>query len=125
MLEHEGQGWRLAKDPSRKPFSVLIGGENWAFELTEAEGFSLASLVSELMGQHHALINHLMDEESICLEKENGSWWGCLEGDKNSWSLQVIFSGVGNTSRGVEFGWPSPSAEAVAKAMRTMWDSCY
>ncbi len=124
MFEQKGPGWRLSKDLSRQPFSVLIGGENWAVELTESEGLCLASVITELAEQHHRLKEQLMDEESICIEMEKGPWWGCLEGDKFSWSLQAILTGDSNGLRGIEFSWPSPVAESVGEAMRIMWDSC-
>ncbi|MFZ9570377.1 MAG: DUF1818 family protein, partial [Vulcanococcus sp.] len=41
MIQREGEGWRLAWDASRHPFSVLIGGAGWAAELTDLEAQAL------------------------------------------------------------------------------------
>lgn len=122
MIQQEGPGWRLARDPQRSPYGVLIGGESWAVELTDNEAGALASLIADLVGHHAALCGQLMDEEQITLELERTPWWGCLEGDRLAWSLQLILKPVDLGRRGVEVSWPAPAAEAAAAAMRTLWD---
>jgi len=122
MIQQEGPGWRLARDPQRSPYSVLIGGESWSVELTDDEAGALASLITDLVGHHSALCGQLMDEEQITLELERTPWWGCLEGDRRAWSLQLILKPVDYGRRGVEVSWPAPAAEAAAAAMRTLWD---
>ncbi len=123
MIQKEGPGWRLARDPAREAFPVLIGGESWAFELTQAEWEALLSLIVELTDQHQQLVAQLLAEESVCLEMERQSWWTCLDGDRQNWSLQVVLQGDGESARGVEGYWPAPAAQAMAAAMRTAWDS--
>ena len=124
MLAREGPGWRLARDPLRGEFSVLIGGDSWAIELTESEWSQLVLLVSDLINQHHGYKNRLMNEEEITLEIERLPWWGCLNGNKNSWSLKLILTGDSSQKRGVEMYWPIPIAQSMASEMRIMWDSC-
>ena len=70
MIQQEGPGWRVARDPERSEFGVLVGGEGWAFELTEHEGRVLVGLVGVLEQQHGALVDQLMAEEIIELELE-------------------------------------------------------
>ena len=123
MIQREGPGWRLSRDPSRPLFSVLIGGEHWALELKESEACELASLIAVLTDQHQSICDRLMAEESITVELERGSWWACLEGDRSRWSLRGICSGDGERARGLEVYWPEPAAQAIAEAMRTLWDS--
>ncbi|WP_114994627.1 DUF1818 family protein [Synechococcus sp. UW179A] len=123
MIQEEGSGWRLSRDPSRPPFSVLIGGEDWALELKECEACELVSLISDLTDQHRAICAQLMAEESITVELERGSWWVCLEGDRSRWSIRAICSGDGDLARGFEVCWPDPAAQAIAEAMRTLWDN--
>ena len=123
MIQEEGSGWRLSRDPSRPVFSVLIGGEHWALELKESEACELASLFADLTDQHRSICAQLMAEESISIELERGSWWGCLEGDRSRWTLRGICSGDGDQSRGFEVCWPDPAAQAIAEAMRTLWDN--
>ena len=121
MIAKEGSGWRLAWDPSRDSFPYLIGGEGWALELTKDEWNSLFSIISDLIAQHQKLENQLMPQESLCLELERDSWWGCLDGDKFSWSLQLALPG--GAARGGEVSWPAQIAKAFVHEMRTVWDS--
>ena len=121
MIQQEGPGWRFARDPSRVGYECLIGGEAWAFELTEAEWRDLVGLVSVLEDQHRSLADQLMKEESIDLEMERGDWWAALEGDRNHWQLSFVLTG--NQGRGVEGCWPAPAAMAIVAAMRSARDS--
>ncbi len=124
MINEEGPGWRLAKDLSRRPFSTLIGGDGWAFELTEDEWDSLVKLVLKLDNQHRQLQNQLLVEESIQMESECELWWVCLEGNRSQWSLRILRQGDLDRIRGIEGFWPVPSAQEIVLAMRKMWDSC-
>ncbi len=117
MIEHAGPGWRLARDPARGSFPFLIGGEGWAFELTQKEWAALVLIIRELSEQHLHLDAQLMSQESICLEMEKGPWWCCLDGDRDSWSLQFILQGDGEGARGIEGYWSIPAAQAIASAM--------
>lgn len=123
MIQQEGPGWRVARDPQRAEFTVLVGGQGWAFELTEDEWSAFCRLVLELIRNHAALQDQLMAEESIELELESGPWWGCLEGDRERWDLSVVLTP--DSGRGVEGHWPSPASAALAAVVRTMWDSCH
>tara|TARA_Y100001968_G_scaffold321120_1_gene355026 strand:+ start:825 stop:1202 length:378 start_codon:yes stop_codon:yes gene_type:complete len=122
MFEKEGSGWRLAKDSSRGTFSVLIGGDDWAIELTNQEWEALFFLITELVDQYKAVQNRLMDEEEITLELERSQWWACLQGNKRQCSLKLILKGDGEQKRGAEMYWPIPNAESLTAAMRMMWD---
>ena len=122
MIQHEGPGWRLARDSSRKSFPVIIGGNGWAVELTENEWILLNPLIDELVKQHKKSQNQLMPEETICLEIEKQPWWGCLDGDRNNWSLQLILEANGSSCRSFEAYWPVPAAQCIASAMRNIWD---
>ncbi len=124
MIEQEGPGWRLARDTSRTCFPIIIGGAGWALELTEQEWQTLIPLIRDLVSEHKKMESQLMKEESITLEIERLPWWGCLEGHRDSWSLQLIFEGDENLSRGFEAFWPDPAAKSITFAMRNMWDSC-
>ncbi|MGC6483226.1 MAG: DUF1818 family protein [Synechococcus sp.] len=122
MIQQEGPGWRLGLDPSRPTFTALIGGEGWAFELTENEWHGLVTLLLVLTEQHAALQAQLMAEEAIELEMERDLWWGCLDGDRTHWRLQVVLQSAPGC-RGLEAHWPAPAAQAFVAAMRTAWDS--
>ncbi|WP_320666985.1 DUF1818 family protein [Prochlorococcus sp. MIT 1307] len=123
MIQHEGSGWRVARDSSRSSFPVLIGGDGWALELTEEEWTSLIPLLEDLIEQHKKLENQLIPEESISLEIERKPWWACLDGDRDSWSLQLILGDHGTSIRGFEVYWPIPAAQSITSAMRSIHES--
>ncbi|MDA7433128.1 DUF1818 family protein [Synechococcus sp. AH-601-N10] len=122
MIQQEGPGWRLAHDLGRNGFPFLIGGEFWAVELTETELKGLHALLVELDHQHTLIRDQLMEEESITLELEQQEWWGCLDGTRDRWALQVVLHGNGTPRRGLEGTWPAPAAQAFLAALRTVWD---
>ena len=108
MIQREGEGWRLAWDAERQPFSVLIGGDGWAVELTEAEARALRQAVADLVAQHGVLVDQVMEEEAISIELDRPPWWIGLDGDRHHWSLRVLLS-PGPGQRGLEGQW-SPQA---------------
>jgi hypothetical protein len=116
----EGEGWRLAVDPSRRPFPVLIGGGGWAAELSAAEAMSLRRGIGRLVDQHRALAETLMAEEAIELELElelnPGVLWLGLKGDHRHWSLRFVLTGDAG-ARGCEGAWASPASESIAAAL--------
>ncbi len=123
MIEKEGPGWRLARDEQRNPFPVLLGGENWACELTDQEWSLLVPLVFELIGEYQKVQKQLCPEEDISMELERLPWWACIDGNRDAWNLRLVLEGDREYLRGLEMFWPMPSAEAITSAMRTMWDS--
>ena len=119
MIQKEGEGWRLAWDADRQPFSVLVGGDGWAVELTAAEAEGLRQAVADLVAQHGALVDQLMAEESIALELERGPWWLELEGDRSRWSLRMLY-GPGPGQRGLEGHWGPAAAPAFSQALQQL-----
>ncbi len=124
MIQDEGPGWRLAWDPLRGKFPVLVGGDNWAFELSKSEWRNLVLVVFDLIDQHEKLVDRLMPGELISLEIEREGWWACIDGDRSSWDLKVLLEGDRDLVRGIEGSWPIPAAQSMVEAMRSMWDSC-
>jgi hypothetical protein len=118
-IEREGPGWRLAWDASREPFSVLIGGADWAVELSAAEADSLRAALADLVEQHAALVDQLMAEESISLELERDPWWLAIEGDRSAWDLQVMLAPAPG-QRAFEGGWPAPASQAFSAALQQL-----
>lgn len=125
MLEHEGQGWRLAWDSQRDPFPLLIGGEGWATELTGAEAQALCRAVDVVCDQHQQLVDTLLEEETICLEFTGtvpapasgslGELWVALEGDRHDWGLRFVLQPASG-QRGLEGSWARGAAMAFARA---------
>ncbi len=119
MQVHEGEGWRWLVDPARHPFSVLIGGQGWAVELTAEEARALQQGLALLVQEQRALVDQLMAEEAISLELERGPLWMALEGDRQSWVLRFVLTPP-TASRAVEGSWgPGASAALVAALAET------
>lgn len=117
----EGEGWRLRVDPDRQPFPVLIGGRDWAAELSADEALMLQQGVATLLQQLQAIAAMLMPEESIELELERGALWLQLAGEPEAWRLRFVLCPArqGPTpSRALEAGWSSAASCAVAAALQ-------
>ncbi|MFS6828389.1 DUF1818 family protein [Cyanobium sp. ATX 6F1] len=115
----EGEGWRLGCDPGRQPFSVLIGGEGWAVELTGAEAAGLRQALGCLVAQHSDLTGQLMAEETIELELESGPWWLVLAGDRHSWRLRIVLTPESG-QRALEVSWGLGASAAFARALEQL-----
>jgi hypothetical protein len=124
MQVQEGEGWRLAVDPSRQPFPVLIGGHGWAAELQTQEAQRLQHGIARLVEQHRQLVATLLEEEAIELELElglaDGCLWLALEGDRRRWRLRFVLT-PGPGQRGVEGAWSSGASAAFAAALEQVW----
>ena len=120
MQVQEGEGWRLAVDPSRRPFFVLIGGSGWAAEFSAQEAEALRRGVSRLAAQHRQLADTLLAEEAIELDLEielaGGCLWLGLEGDRQGWCLRFVLTPAAG-QRGLEGGWSAGASAAIAAAL--------
>ena len=114
--QREGKGWRLALDPGRAPYGVLVGGDGWACELTDQELEALRFGVRRLCEQHGAIAEQLMSEESITIEHEADGLWLELSGDKDHWQLRFVLEGR-QEHRGVEAGWSDEAVRALLSAL--------
>lgn len=112
----EGDGWRLAWDPSKAPFPVLIGGAEWAVELTQPEASGLRDGLGSLLEQLGAIADQLMAEELISLELERGGWWLGLDGNPEFWELRCILAPAPGL-RGLEGGWAPGAGSELARAL--------
>jgi len=83
--------WKLLRDFKKGKFCFLIGVDNWSIELQKSEFHELYLLLIRIHEQLLSIKNELMDEESITLELQNLTWYFCLEGKKNEWSLRFDF----------------------------------
>ena len=116
MQVQEGEGWRWLVDPARHPFSVLIGGQGWAVELTAEEARALQQAVLSLVQEHRQVADLLMEEETISLELERGPLWLALEGDRQSWELRFVLTPPSG-SRAVEGSWLAAASAALAASL--------
>ncbi len=120
MQVGEGDGWRLAFNPLRSPFPLLVGGRHWAAELTLAEAQVFQGAVAKLVQQHAGLVDQLMVEEALNLEMETplagGQLWLTLEGDRSQWSLGFVLTPEPGL-RGLEGHWEAGATAAFAAAL--------
>lgn len=116
MHVQEGEGWRWLVDPARHPFVVLIGGQDWAVELTAEEARGLRQGLVQLAQEHRGLTDQLMPEEAISLELERGPLWMALEGDREVWQLRFVLTPAPQ-SRAVEGSWRPEASVALVAAL--------
>lgn len=116
MRVQEGEGWRWLEDSARHPFVVLIGGQDWAVELTAEEARGLQQGLIQLVQEHRGLIDQLMPEEAISLELERGPLWMALEGDRELWRLRFVLTPP-SASRAVEGAWQPEASVALVAAL--------
>ncbi len=99
----QGQGWRLGWDNQAIIYPWLVGGENWAIELTEREFADFCRLFEQLTSTMTVMAEELMDEERIACEAESELLWLGVEGFPHAYSLRVII----NQDRRCEGNWPA------------------
>ena len=110
-----GSGWRLGWNPTAAVYKGLIGGDDWAIELTESEWQDLRRLLSQLTATMAAMATELMDEERIACEAESELLWVEADGFPDNYSLRfILYQG-----RGCEGNW---SATALPELLAA-WDN--
>ena len=114
--------WRLLKDFKKGKFCFLIGVDNWSIELQKSEFNSLYLLLLRINEQLLVIKDELMDEESITLELEQLPWYIELKGNKNEWTLRLVFESQEQT-RSFEMYWPIPVAQNLFFEIKKMWES--
>jgi hypothetical protein len=85
-----GQGWRIGWNPSAAVYQGLIGGDDWAIELTRDEWQDFRRLLSQLTATMAAMTSELMEEERIACEAESELLWLEVEGFPDNYSLRFI-----------------------------------
>jgi hypothetical protein len=107
----KGNGWRIGWNPKAEIYKGLVGGEDWAIELTENELNDFCRLLEQLAQTMTRMTQELMDEEKIACEAESERLWMEVEGYPHAYSLRLIL----NQGRCCEGNW---SAEAVAELVQ-------
>jgi Domain of unknown function (DUF1818) len=95
-----GTGWRIGWNPAGE-YQGLVGGDDWAFELTAIELTDFCRLLGQLVDNMRSIQAELMDEESIACEAESELIWIQVEGLPSKYSLRLIL----NTGRSCEGNW--------------------
>lgn len=112
MQVQQGPGWRFGFDPSRHPYSVLIGGDGWASVLRQHEAAALLQAARRLYAQWLAIRDQLMPEEEINLDTECGALWVELEGTAQAVALRFVLQPAA-AERALEGGWSGQATEAL------------
>lgn len=111
-----GTGWRLGWNPEGAGFQGLVGGEDWAIELTEEEFEDFYRLLGQLTETMVQMASELMDEERIACEAESDRLWMQVEGFPNAYTVQFIL----NTGRRCEGSWPAEVVPELIQAIATL-----
>ena len=111
-LLKSGQGWRIGWNREANLYKGLIGSDDWAIELTEAEMHDFCRLLAQLVNTMEEMSEYLMDEEKISCEAESDLLWLEVEGYCHCYSLRLIL----NQNRCCEGNWHSSAVLGLLKA---------
>jgi len=108
-----GTGWRVGWNPNAPEFKGLVGTQDWAIELTEAELNEFCRLLNQLADTMKHLATELMDAEKIACEAESDLLWMEVEGYPHAYNLRFIL----NTGRGTEGKWEASAVSELLPAI--------
>ncbi len=111
-----GTGWRLGWNPQAREYQGLVGGEDWAIELTEAELDDFCQLLEQLAETMRQMASELMDEEKISCEAESDLLWMEVEGYPHAYTLRFIL----HTGRRCEGSWQTYAVSELIQAARSL-----
>jgi len=111
-----GVGWRIGWNPNAAQFKGLVGADNWAIELTEAELNDFCRLSGQLVETISQLASELMDEEKITCEAESNLLWMEVEGYPQAYSLRLIL----HTGRCAEGSWAADAVPNLVQAAQML-----
>ena len=111
-----GAGWRLGWHPEAEVYRGLVGGEDWAFELTVEEWQDFCRLLGQLAETMSAMAEELMAEERIACEVESDRLWLEAEGFPHAYELRLIL----NSGRQCEGNWSADAVRELVLAVQTL-----
>lgn len=111
-----GSGWRLGWNSTAPEFKGLVGAEDWAVELTEAEFNDFCRLAEQLSQTLQQIASELMDEERIACELESSLVWLEVEGYPDAYTLRLIVL----SGRGAEGFWSATAVPELLQAIQTL-----
>ena len=112
----KGEGWRIGWNPEAEIYKGLVGGEDWAFELTEEEFKDFRRLLNQLSQSMTEMAEELMDSERIACEAETDLLWMEVEGFPHAYSLRLIL----NQGRACEGNWAADFVKELVEAARML-----
>ena len=111
-----GSGWRIGWNPEALEYKGLVGTDDWAIELTEAELDDFCRLLEQLGTAMEQMAAELMDEERIACEAESDLLWMEVEGFPHRYELRFIL----HQGRCCEGYWPSDAVQDLRQAAHTL-----
>ncbi|HEY9696460.1 MAG TPA: DUF1818 family protein [Trichocoleus sp.] len=111
-----GEGWRLGWDADASEFQGLVGGTDWAIELTAAELEDFCRLALQLAETMNQMSQELMAEERLQCEAESARLWLEVEGFPHAYQLRFILL----TGRRAEGNWTEAAVPALLQAIQTL-----
>ncbi len=111
-----GKGWRLGWKSSPLVYKGLIGADDWAIELTQAEMKDFIRLILQIDQAIIDIHQHLMDEETIEIEVESELIWLGAKGYPDNYSLRIILS----QQRGCEGTWSENAIKSLINATQSL-----
>ena len=111
-----GKGWRVGWNPSAPIYKGLIGADDWAMELTEAEMHDFIRLLLQINQAIIDIHQHLMEEEKIICEVESEKIWLSAEGYPDNYSLRIILS----QQRSCEGTWSENVISSIITATQSL-----
>lgn len=114
-LLKQGKGWRLGWNPKVPKYKGLVGTDEWAIELTEAEFNDFCRLLGQLAATMEQMASELMDEERIACEAESDYLWMEVEGYPHAYSLRLILY----QGRCCEGNWSKFALPELIRAVQT------
>jgi len=111
-----GAGWRLGWNPNAAEFKGLVGGDDWAIELTEAELNDFCRLLGQLAQTMSTMSAELMDEEKIACEVESDLLWMQAEGYPAAYNVKFIL----NAGRRCESSWGEAAVPGLVQATQIL-----
>ena len=107
-----GSGWRLGWNPQATHYQGLVGTDEWAIELTQAELDDFCRLLSQLAQAIEDIADELVDEEKITCEAESDLLWMEVEGYPSAYTLRFIL----NQERRCEGSWQAQAVPGLLQA---------
>jgi Domain of unknown function (DUF1818) len=108
-----GAGWRVGWDPEAPSFQALVGADDWAVELTQAEFDTFCRFALQLSEAIEQMRSELMEEEAIACEASSDQLWMEVRGYSDAYQLSFIVL----TGRRAEGCW---TAEATKEVLRVV-----
>jgi Domain of unknown function (DUF1818) len=115
-LLKSGMGWRLGWHPEASDFPALLGADDWAIELTQAEFEDFCRLFAQLSNTLQQMTAELMDEEAIACEAESDLIWLEVAGFPNAYSLRLILQ----SGRRGEGYWKPEVVPKLRESLQTL-----